>query len=126
MKKSLLLMSLLLGLFVSVFALTACGDDDEADNNTLNSLAGTEWKYTYSDNSVVVEVAVKSNTVAHVAIKNSQGKVTEEYEYQYTYDGATGAGRAVTDDGQVVVFVVTGNIMTCLVDGDEVVFKRTK
>lgn len=124
MKKSFFLMSLLLGLFVSVFALTACSDDD--DDKAPDTLAGTEWKYTYSD-GWVVEVTVKSSTVALVAEINKQGKITGEYEYQYSYDGATGVGRAVTDDGTVVTFVVTGNIMTAqIVGGNTLTFKRTK
>lgn len=41
MKKLGFMMSLMLGLFVSVCALTACSSDDDDDNNSSNPLVGT-------------------------------------------------------------------------------------
>ena len=117
-------MSLLLGLFVSVFALTACGSDDD-DEGAPESLAGTEWSWTTPKDYTCV-VSFKSSSKAVLTVKAPDAKVEEETEYQYSYDPATGAGRAVADNDEIVTFVVTGNTLTCKVDGENMNFKRTK
>ena len=126
MKKSFLFMSLLLGLFVSVFALTACSsDDDDNDEGAPKTLAGTVWSSTNSDNYVIT-LEIKNSTDAHIKVISPSGKVTEETDGQYTYDSATGTGKFNMDDGTIVVGVFIGNTMTCTVDGEKLTFKRTK
>lgn len=59
MKKLGFMMSLMLGLFVSVCALTACSSDDDGDGNA--SLYGT-WCYQYeSDDIVFCEMTLNEN-----------------------------------------------------------------
>ena len=107
MKKSIFFMSLVLGLFVSIFALTACGSDDD-DNGSSDELVGTVWRCINEDN-YLIEVIVKTNTIAHVTIKQlDTGRVTDDSDYTYTYDAKAKKGTA-TNGKYTREFYVSGN-----------------
>jgi hypothetical protein len=130
MKKSIFFMSLVLGLFMSVFALTACGSDDD-DNGSPEGLVGTVWRYTNSDN-YLFEVNVKSSTVAHILVKSlSTGKIDEDADYTYTYDEVTHTGTATYlsgksyyGSGSTATFSINGNKMTYAYDGRNITLTK--
>lgn len=43
MKKSITILGLTIGLFVSMFAFTACGSDDDNNETSSNPIVGTWW-----------------------------------------------------------------------------------
>ncbi len=122
-------MSLLLGLLVSSFALTACGDDDDKENTSSNSLVGTVWSYTNAD-KYLYELTVKSSTVAHLLVeKTTTGKKVENADYNYTYDEATHTGTATylsgtTSGSGTATFTIDGNKMTFAFDGRNITLTK--
>jgi len=128
MKKSIFFMSLVLGLFMSVFALTACGSDDD-DNGSPEGLVGTVWRYTNSDN-YLFELNVKSTTVAHFLVKSlNHGKIDEDADYTYTYDEVTHTGTATylsgtTSGSGTATFTIKGDKMTFAFDGRNITLTK--
>ena len=131
MKKSFFFMSLVLGLFVSVFALSACSSDDDNNNGSSEGLVGTVWRYTNSDN-YLFEVNIKSSTVAHILVKSlSHGKIDEDADYTYTYDDVTHTGSATYLSGtsyygssSTVTFSINGNKMTYVSHGQTITLTK--
>jgi len=110
MKKTFFFMSLLLGLLVSSFALTACGDDDDKENTSSNSLVGT-WTVTSSDDRDLEANSFTFYADGSMTFPNMKSG----YYMRYTYNGNSlriDMGNGKPDDSLIGTVVITGNSAT--------------
>lgn len=117
MKKLGFMMSLMLGLFVSVCALTACSSDDDDDKSTSNPLVGT-W-YSDSENQYA-EITFKADYTCTSREYNSD-RTKIEYSDRGTYEIAGNTLSIWWESAKsnwdkegpwTTIFTISGNKMT--------------
>ena len=118
MKRSFLLISLAFGLFMSIFALTACSSDD--DDSSSNPLVGT-WKH--EDGKFWTIFIFRSDFT--YTLKDSEER--EDHNAVYSIDGNTiyfylNGDRYDTSESNIDIatFNVKGNTLTLIDQSDNI------
>ena len=119
MKKTSFILSLLLGLFVTTFALTACGGDDDDDNGGgggSNSLVGTWIIKSVNDSDIwFPQITLKSDGSGIIPEDILESEELEDYYVKWTVNGNTlriDLGEGGPDDSLVGTYTLNGKTLT--------------